>query len=174
MNGKIEWDFYSVYIPYSLEGLDGGRYYELVIFQVTLKDQRSIAYDIFPSDPIKATTKVRKSLSFTADMKFNFKAVEVGAGAATQDTNEYVVLIPLLTPFGKGESQFSWEHRSFKGQYVAPGIKHAAIVLQAPHGLRQIEADLEYRADIYDPLFNFIPYRKIKTDLFPLTIGLMK
>lgn len=172
LDGKIKWDYYSVYIPYSLQSLDGGRHYELAIFQVTLKDPRSIAYDIFPSNSIKATTKIRKNISYTADMKFNFKAVEVGGGAKTEDTSEYTVLTPILTPFGKGESQFSWEHRGFKGQHVSPGIKHAAIVLQAPHGLRQIKADLNYRADVYDPLFSFIPFRKIKMDHFPLTLGL--
>lgn len=172
--GKIEWDYYSVYIPYTLHRLDGDRHYEVVVFQVTLKGPRSIAYDIFPSDSIKAETKVRKNLSYSADMKFNIKAFEVGAGTTTQDTNEYVLFTPLFTSFGKGESQFYWEHKGFKGQAVATGIKHAAIVLRVPHGVRQIKADLDYRADVFDPLFSFIPLRKTKTDHFPLTLGLKK
>ena len=174
LNGKIDWDYYSVYIPYSLQSLDGGRRYVLAVFKVTLKDPRSIAHDIFPPNSIKIATKVRKIISFTADMKFNYTTVALSGSTATQDTNEYVVLTPILTPLGKGESQFSWEHKGLNGQYVLPGIKHAAIVLKAPHGLRRIMSDLDFRVNIHDPDFNSTSSSESSIDSFPFTLELIK
>jgi hypothetical protein len=174
LNGKIDWDYYSVYIPYSLQSLDGGRRYILAVFKITLKDPRSIAHDIFPPNSIKIATKVRKIISFTADMKFNYTAVALSGGTTTQDTNDYVVLTPILTPLGKGESQFSWEHKGINGQYVSPGIKHAAIVLKAPHGLRRIMSDLDFRVNIYDPDFNSSSSSEPSIDSFPFTLELIK
>jgi hypothetical protein len=172
--GKIKWDYYGIDIPFTLHRLDGERYYEVVLFRVTLKDMRSIAYDIFPSDSIKSTTKVKKNVSFTADMKFNLKAMEANTGANIADSSEYIVLTPVLTPFGKGENQFYWEHKGFNGQPVTPGVKQAAVVLRVPHGLRQINANLEYRADIVETLFGVMTVRKSKADAFPVTLKLAR
>jgi len=170
----VKWDYYSVDTPFTLHRLDGERYYELAVFQVTLKELSSIAHDLFPTDTITVKTKVKKTLSISSDFKFSFKAIEADLGGKEEDSFEYIVLTPLVTPFGKGEKQFYWEHKEFKEQHVFPGVKQAAIILQVPHGLKRISADLEYKADVVETLFGMITKRKSKTDTVTVTWELSK
>ncbi len=173
-HGSVKWDYYSVDAPFTLHRLDGNRYYERAVFQVTLMEPSSIAYDLFPTDIITAETKVKKALSISSDFKFSFKAIEATIGGKEEDSFEYIVLTPLVTPFGKGEKQFYWEYKEFKEQPVFPGIKQAAIILQVPHGLKRINVDLEYKADVVETLFGMITKRKSKTDTVPVTWELSK
>jgi hypothetical protein len=165
----VKWDYYSVDTPFTLHRLDGERYYELAVFQVTLKEPSCIANDLFPTDIITAETKVKKTLSISSDFKFSFKPIEVELGGKEEHSLEYIVLMPLVTPFGKGEKQFYWEYKEFKEQHVFPGVKQAAFILQVPHGLKRINADLEYKADVVETLFGMIMKRKSKTDTVPVT-----
>lgn len=167
--GVVKWDYYIVDTPFTLHRLDGERYYELAVFQVTLKEASSIAKDLFPRDIITVKTKIKKSLSISSDLKFSFKAIETGLGEKKEDSLEYIILTPLLTPFGKGESQFYWEYKEFNEQHVFPGIKQAAIILQVPHGLKRISADLGYKADVVETLFGMITKKKSKTDTVLVT-----
>jgi len=174
VHGPVKWDYYSVDTPFTLHRLEGERYYELAVFQVTLKEPSSIANDLFPTDIITVETKVKKTLSISSDFKFSFKAIEADFGGKGEDSLEYIVLTPLVTPFGKGEKQFYWEHKEFKEQHVFPGVKQAAVILQVPHGLKRISADLEYKADVVETLFGMITKRKSKTDTVPVTWELSK
>jgi len=165
----VNWDYYSVDAPFTLHRLDGDRYYERAVFQITLKEPSSIAYDLFPTDIITVETKVKKALSISSDFKFSIKAIEANFEGKGEDSLEYIVLTPLVTSFGKGENQFYWEYKEFKEQHVFPGVKQAAIILQVPHGLKRISADLEYKADVVETLFGVITKRKSKTDTVSVT-----
>jgi len=167
--GPMKWDYYSVDTPFTLHRLDGERYYELVVFQITLKEPASIANDLFPTDIITVQTKVKKTITVSSDFKFSFKAIEADLGGKKEeDSLEYILLTPLVTPFGKGENQFYWEHKEFKEQHVFPGVKQAAIILQVPHGLKHISVELEYRADVVETLFGMMTKRRSKTETLPV------
>lgn len=171
---QVQWDYYTVDIPFTLHRLDGNRYYELAVFQITLKEPSSSANDLFPANIVTVETRVKKTLSISSDFKFGFKAIEAGLGGKGEGSLEYIVLTPLVTPFGKGEKLFYWEHKEFKEQHVFPGVKQAAVILQVPHGLKRINADLDYRADVVETLFGVITKRKSKTDTVPVTWELSK
>lgn len=172
--GPVKWDYYSINTPFTLHRLDGNRYYELAVFQVTLKEPLSIANDLFPKDIITVETRIKKALSISSDFKFSFKVIEAGLGGKGEGSLEYIVLTPLITPFGKGEKQFYWEHKEFNEQHVFPGVKQAAVILQVPHGLKHINVDLEYKAYVVETLFGMITKRKSKTDTVTVNWELSK
>ena len=160
------WNYYTIDIPFTLHRLDEQRHYDLVVFQITLGEASSIARDIFPREVVTAETKIKKSLSISSDLKFSFQPIETSFGSKEEDSLEYIVLKPLLTPFGKGERQFYWEYKKFNEQSVLPGVKQAAFILQTPMELEAINVHFDYEADVSEKLFGVITKKKTKTDRF--------
>ncbi len=164
----IRWDYYSISLPFTLHRLDGNRYYESAVFQVTLDNSTITAADLFPTD-ITAETKIEKRLSISPELKISFKQAEAVMKGEVESSREYIILAPRITAFGKGQRQFYWEYKEFREQPVFPGDKQAVVVLQVPHGTTQVSAQLDYKAIVIEKVFGVLSKKNVKSGTLPVS-----
>ena len=170
---SVHWDYYSISLPFTLHRLEGNRYYESAIFQVTLNDSQITATALFPTD-ITAETKIEKKLSLSPEFKISYRQAEAGINAEKESSKEYIVLAPCITAFGKGQQQFYWEYKQFREQPVFPGDKQAVVVLRVPRGMTQVSAQLDYEAVVAETLFGIVYKKNIKSGVLPVSWKLPK
>lgn len=167
------WEYYSLSLPFTLHRLDGNRYYETAVFQVTMDDAEITAEDLFPSE-ITTKITVERKLSVLPEVKLGFKVAEGKVGMGTERNTNYVVLEPYITAFGKGQRQFYWEYRKWQDQPVHPGDKQAVVILRVPRGVRTVAAHLEFKAIVVEKVLGVWRKRNAKTGGFPITLKLPK
>ncbi len=170
---SVHWDYYSISLPFTLHRLEGNRYYESAVFQVTLDNSKITAADLFPTD-ITIETRIEKKLSLSSEFKLSFKQVDAGLNAGEELSREYIVLAPCITAFGKGQQQFYWEYKKFREQPVFPGDKQAVVVLRVPHGMTQVTAQLDYEAVVAETLFGITLKKNVKSGRLPVIWTLPK
>ncbi len=133
---RKKWDLYLVYLPFTLHEAPGKAYYEKLTFGIDLVTPGAIAYDLFPDGII---TEVEETKTYTLSPQITFKEVGVSLGQISRQI-QFKGLRPTITAFGKNQNEFYWIHRGFKEQkMIIPGTKHAAVILQVPHGTTLVD-----------------------------------
>ncbi len=168
--GSTFWDYYIVSLPFTLHRLDGDRHYRSSVFRVTLDNSNITAIDLFPQD-ITTETKIERKLSISPKIQIRFNKIANGSMkiGKIESSKEYITLLPLITSFGRGQQQFYWEYKEFREQPVLPGDKQAIALLRTPHGITQINAQIDYKADIIVTLFGVLRSKVVKSDTILVT-----
>lgn len=141
-NDKGKWDMYFIRFPFTLHATPENRYYKEVVFYISISDKSVTAYDLFPKD-ITSKEEVNKSVVIAPEGKF--KDVELSLGSYNT-TVKFTRLQPEISAFGVGENKFYWRYSSLGGSGVLPGSKHALIILKVPHGVRQVNGEIYFKA----------------------------
>lgn len=141
-NDKGKWDMYFIRFPFTLHATPENRYYKEVIFYISISDKSVTAYDLFPTD-ITNKEEVDKSVVIAPEGKF--KDIELSLGSYNT-TVKFTRLRPEISAFGVGENNFYWRYSSLGGGGVLPGSKYALIILKVPHGVRQVNGEIYFKA----------------------------
>jgi nucleoside phosphorylase len=175
MPDRKKWDLYLVYLPFTLHVAPGKAYYEELTFFIDLATPDVVAYDLFPDGII---SEVEETKTYTLSPQVMFKEVGISLGQVSKQI-QFKGLRPTITAFGKNEQKFYWIHQGFKEQKaVIPESKHAAVILQVPHGTPIVEGKVYYNIKIVkkmvggfkqkDGNVNAYPIRWDLQDTFPL------
>jgi hypothetical protein len=163
-----KWVYYVVNQPFTLHRLEGGRYYESAVFQVTLDDPEITAEDLFPKN-VTTELKLDEKLSVTPAVKAGFKFGEASISAGVEKTKSYLTLLPLITAYGVGEREFYWEYKAPEKQPLLPGAKQAAIILRVRRGVSNVVGQAVYKAVIVEKSFGGLyKSREATTGSYPV------
>jgi hypothetical protein len=150
-----DWAWYIIDQPFTLHRLEGERYYESAVFQVTLDNPAITAEDLFPKD-VTTEIKIDSKLTITPSVKAGFKFGEASLSAGFEKTKSVVTLLPLIAAFGIGEREFYWEYKAPESQPLAAGTKQAAMILRVPRSAGLVLGKAAYRAVIVEKGFTRI------------------
>lgn len=171
---SINWDYYCISLPFTLHRLDGNRYYESLVFQVTLSDPRITAVDLFPQN-ITAKTGIENKLSISPELKIAYKQVKMDIGGKAKSSKENIITLePRITAFGKGQHQFYWEYKELCEQPSLPGSKQAIVLLRVPYGNTKITTKLSYKAIVVEKIFGVLIRRDVESAAYQTTLTLSK
>jgi hypothetical protein len=141
--GVLPPEYYLVVLPFDLYRAQGARKYRRVIFQVELTDQRITASKLIPQNIFTAEdVKKAYTLGGTIDVK--------GVGGTVERKVEVTSthLRPVVTIYGQGSRQFTWEFTSQRNQEIEPGAKEVAAVLEVPRGIEKVSAVITYQLEV--------------------------
>lgn len=139
---RKKWDLYFIRFPFTINPTPKNRYYKKVTFYIALNEKSVTAFDLYPKD-IQTKEEVEKAIGIAPEGKF--KDIELKMGSYSE-TVKFTRLRPEISAFGEGESSFYWIYSGLASDGVAPGTKHALIVLKVPHGKQQVAGEIYYEA----------------------------
>lgn len=168
-----KWDYYLIYIPFTLHSPPGNKFYQDLTFSIELANKDATAFDLLPmnitvEEDVKRTYLLSSTLRFqgiTGNISLDGKA---DAGYEVQFKN----ITPIITAFGQGENKFYWTYESQDGHKVHPGTHHVFIVLEVPHGTDDITGMVYYRGTLYYKWLTEWRYKETKSDYYPVEFDL--
>lgn len=141
--GNIISDRYLIHIRFTLHEVPERGCYERVKFQGVMQDPRVIASDLFP-DQIDCESK-EKFYSFSA----NDLITEVTEAQQVCRRFRFRSLSPAISAFGEGDSFFFWVYSASPEEGgVKHGGKHGLVVLQVPHNMSSVIAEISMETAI--------------------------
>lgn len=141
--GNIFGDRYLIHIRFTLHEVPERGLYERVKFQAVMEDQRVIASDLFPDQIIRESKE--KFYSFST----NDLIAEVTEAQQVCRRFCFRSLSPTITAFGEGDSFFFWVYSSPPEEGgVKHGGKHGLVVLQVPHNMLSVVAEISMETTI--------------------------
>jgi len=168
-----EWDYYLIYIPFTLHSPPGNKYYQTLKFFIKLANKDATAFDLLPMN-ITVEEDVKTTYLLSSTFRFQGTTGKVGidgkadAGYEVQFKN----IKPIITAFGQGENKFYWTYESQEGHKVLPGTRHVFVVLEVPHGTENINGIGYYAGTLqYKWLTEWRP-KEIKSDYYPVEFDL--
>lgn len=168
------WDYYGLYQPFTLHRLEGERYCQLLVFQITMNDVLVKAIDLFPKN-VTMKLDIEDRIAVTPQLKFSFKVIEAGGEVEREIKKQYTTLIPIITVYGEGEREFYWEYKAGEEQPVFTGVKQAAVVLRVPRGTTEVTGTILYKAVIIEKILGgILKVKNAKTGRYPITWWLHK
>jgi nucleoside phosphorylase len=167
---RKKWDMYLVYLPFTLHSAPGKAYYEELTFFIDLATPDVVAYDLFPDGVI---SEVEETKTYTLSPQVMFKEVGISLGQVSKQI-QFKGLRPTITAFGKNEQKFYWIHQGFKEQKaVIPESKHAAVILQVPHGTPYVVGTVYYGIKIVKQMVGGFKQKDGKVNAYPIRWDLL-
>lgn len=169
----LAWDYYLIYIPFTLHSPPGNKYYQDLTFFIELANKDATAFDLLPMN-ITVEEDVKTTYLLSSTLRFQGTTGKVGidgkadAGYEVQFKN----IKPIITAFGQGENKFYWTYESQKGHKVHPGTRHVFVVLEVPHGTDDIAGMVYYRGTLYYKWLTEWRYKETKSDYYPVEFDL--
>lgn len=167
------WDYYLIYIPFTLHPAPGKKHYEDLTFYIELANKQATAFDLLPTNvTVEEDVKTTYLLSST----FKFQGATGKAGIESRADAGYEVqfknIKPIITAFGQGENKFYWTYESQKGHKVLPGTRHVFVVLEVPHDTEDVSGMIYYQSSMRYTWLMEWRTKEIKSDHFPIEFKL--
>jgi len=145
------WSLHLIEVPFTLEKAPGEKAYKQVVFRVALTDPTATAYDLFPPS---VTEERKTTLKFGLDPKLKFQWADIGT-QLTYET-EFEVLVPRITLYDVGRSEFRWEYEGTYSAPVLPGTRYALIILEVPKELAEVRGEVSFEATVLTGRFDLL------------------
>ncbi len=168
-----EWEYYLVYIPFTLHPPPGNKYYQDLSFLIELSNKDATAFDLLP---ISVTVEEDVKTTYLLSSNFKFQGMKDKAAAEGKADLGYEVqfknIKPIITAFGQGENKFYWVYESQKGHKVFPGTRHVFIVLEVPHDIEEISGIIYYEGTMQYKWLKEWRSKETKSDYYPIEFDL--
>lgn len=161
--------FYLVEFRFTLHPPETKRRYEEMKLEVKLSNPKAAAFQLLPT---RVETEEDVNQSF--DIGFSIAPSESASASLEAKMGQTVAfkrLIPVITAFGDGESDFYWVYSKPNGaQTVEPGSRKVAAVIEVPDGSRSLNATIQWKVKLNRSFLG--DWRDVPVSVEPMTVNL--
>lgn len=157
------WDVYSLYFPITLHETPSTRYYEKLIFHVSLNVPSATALLLFPKE-VESREEIEKTFGLSPEVKVKDLALTLGSYTVKE---KYTRFRSKIRAMGVGQNSFYWTYLAFGDGRIEPGDKEVLAIVQVPRGTKKLSGEIYYEAVMAKELFSKFWPTKVYSDRKP-------